>query len=79
MARETQDMYGYLVPQNYAQAVKIDEDNGNTKWQDCTMLEVLAISSYVQEHQWLLLLLFGAIFTQDAHLILVQQQVAISS
>ena len=42
------------------------------------MLEVLAMSSYVQEHQWLLLL-FGAIFTQDAHLILVQQQVAISS
>ena len=43
------------------------------------VLEVLAISSYVQEHQWLLLLLFGAIFTQDAQLILVQQQVAISS
>ena len=39
------------------------------------LLEVQAISSYVQ---WLLLL-FGAIFTQDAHLILVQQQVAISS
>ena len=43
------------------------------------VLEVLAMSSYVQEeHQWLLLL-FGVIFPQDAHLILVQQQVAISS
>ena len=40
-----------------------------------SVLEVLAMSSYVL---WLLLL-FGAIFPQDAHLILAQQQVAISS
>ena len=39
-------MYGYLVPQNYAQAVKIDEENGNTKWQDCTKLKLAQINEY---------------------------------
>ena len=39
-------MYGYLIPQNYAQAVQIDKDNNNTKWQDCTKLELNQIDKY---------------------------------
>jgi hypothetical protein len=27
-------MYGFQVPRDYEQAVSIDEDNKNTKWQD---------------------------------------------
>ena len=33
-------MYGYLVPRNHAQAVEIDERNGNTLWQDSEKLEL---------------------------------------
>jgi hypothetical protein len=29
-------MYGFQVPRDYEQAVSIDEDNKNTKWQDST-------------------------------------------
>ena len=39
-------MYGFLIPQNYAQAVQIDRDNKNTKWQDCTKLELNQINEY---------------------------------
>ena len=39
-------MYGFLVPQNYAEAVQIDKENGNTKWQDCTKLELDQIDEY---------------------------------
>jgi hypothetical protein len=39
-------MYGYLVPRNYDQAVQIDKDNGNTKWQDAIALELNQIDEY---------------------------------
>ena len=32
--------YGYQVPRNHAEAVFIDEKNGNTKWQDAEKLEI---------------------------------------
>ena len=39
-------MFGVLVPRNYQQAVEIDKENGNTKWQDCTSLELKQIDDY---------------------------------
>ncbi len=38
--------YGYEVPYNYAQAMKLDEKNGNTKWKDATNLEMQHILGY---------------------------------
>ena len=32
--------YGYQVPRNHAEAVFIDEKNGNTLWQDSEKLEI---------------------------------------
>jgi len=39
-------MYGILVPRNYEQALELDAENGNTKWQDCTSLELDQIDEY---------------------------------
>jgi hypothetical protein len=39
-------MYGYQVPRDYEQAVSIDEDNKNTKWQDSTEKEFREIDEY---------------------------------
>ena len=39
-------MYGFLIPQNYVQAVQIDRDNKNTKWRDCAKLELNQINEY---------------------------------
>ncbi|HSN23318.1 MAG TPA: reverse transcriptase domain-containing protein, partial [Methylomicrobium sp.] len=39
-------MYGYLVPRNYDQAVQLDKENGNTKWMDCTKLELIQVLGY---------------------------------
>lgn len=39
-------MYGYLVPRNHDQAVEIDKQNGNTKWQDSENLELTQILEY---------------------------------
>jgi hypothetical protein len=33
-------MYGYRIPQDYAEAVAFDLENGNTLWQDATKLEM---------------------------------------
>lgn len=33
-------MFGYQVPRNHQQAVEIDTENGNTKWQDSETLEI---------------------------------------
>ena len=33
-------MYGFQVPRNYNEALLLDKQNGNTKWQDCTALEM---------------------------------------
>ena len=39
-------MYGYEVPKDYAHAVRLDEQNKNTKWQDTTMLEIQQLDKY---------------------------------
>jgi hypothetical protein len=39
-------MYGYEVPKNYEHAVELDKRNGNTKWQDCTKLEMDQLHEY---------------------------------
>ena len=32
--------YGYEIPRNYANAKEINLENGNTKWQDATSVEM---------------------------------------
>ena len=39
-------MYGFLVPKTYEQAMEFDKANGNTKWRDCTDLELTQIDDY---------------------------------
>ena len=38
--------YGRQVPRNHAEAIMIDEKNGNTKWQDAERLEVNQLMEY---------------------------------
>ena len=38
--------YGYEVPKNYNQALKIDKLNTNTKWQEATHLELKVMDDY---------------------------------
>ena len=39
-------MYGFLVPKTYDQAMEFDKQNGNTKWRDCTDLELKQVDDY---------------------------------
>jgi hypothetical protein len=39
-------MYGYEIPRDYAHAKQLDQQNGNTKWQDCTRLEIQQLFEY---------------------------------
>src|SRR6476661_3733243 len=39
-------IYGYEVPRDFRHAVEIDEQNGNTKWQDATKLELASMEAY---------------------------------
>ena len=39
-------MYGYEVPRNYEDAVRIDQENGNTRWTDATSLEMKQLQDY---------------------------------
>ena len=39
-------MFGFQIPRNYAEALKLDEKNGNTRWQDCTKLELQQLQDY---------------------------------
>ena len=39
-------MFGYEVPRDYKHAVILDTQNGNTKWQDCTALEMQQLAEY---------------------------------
>lgn len=39
-------MYGYEVPRDCKHAKKINERNGNTKWTDCTSLEMDQLWQY---------------------------------
>ena len=38
--------FGYQVPRNYEETVKLDNENGNTKWQDAIDLELQQIHEY---------------------------------
>ena len=38
--------YGYKVPRNHDQAVAIDKEMGNTRWQDAEKLEMSQLHSY---------------------------------
>ena len=39
-------MYGYKVPNTFQQAQQLDKENGNTKWTECTKLELDQIDDY---------------------------------
>ena len=39
-------MYGFLVPRNHAQALDLDEKNGNHRWQESIDKELLEIDEY---------------------------------
>ena len=39
-------MFGFQVPRNYAEALVLDDKNGNTRWQDCTKLELQQLQDY---------------------------------
>ena len=39
-------MYGYQVPKDYKEALLLDEQNGNTRWADCTNLEMQQLQDY---------------------------------
>ena len=39
-------MLGLHIPRNYDEALKFDEQNGNTRWQDCTKLELQQLQDY---------------------------------
>ena len=39
-------MYGYQVPNDYKEALRFDEQNKNTKWQDSTAAELAQIDEY---------------------------------
>jgi hypothetical protein len=38
--------YGFEIPKNYAHAMRLDEQNKNTKWKDAVVLELLQINEY---------------------------------
>ena len=42
----TRYKYGYEVPKNYADAIRLDKEAGNTKWQDATKLEMEQLDEY---------------------------------
>ena len=39
-------MYGFEIPKDYADAIRLDRLHGNTKWQDCTKLEMDQLKEY---------------------------------
>ena len=39
-------MYGYEIPKNYADALRLDRLNGNTKWQDAIRAEMEQLAEY---------------------------------
>ena len=44
--------FGFLIPKDYKQALQLDEQNGNSKWNDATKLEMGQINEYMvfQDH-----------------------------
>jgi transposase InsO family protein len=39
-------MYGFEIPKDYNDALRLDRLHGNTKWQDCTKLEMDQLAEY---------------------------------
>ena len=39
-------MYGFQVPRDHNEALLLDKQNGNIKWQDCTALEMQHLKDY---------------------------------
>ena len=39
-------MFGFQIPRNYEEALELDRINGNTRWQDCTALEMQQLHDY---------------------------------
>jgi hypothetical protein len=39
-------MYGIEIPRDYQHALKLDARNGNTLWQECTVLELAKLKEY---------------------------------
>jgi hypothetical protein len=39
-------MYGFEIPRDYAHAIRLDSQNGSTKWQESTVLEMEQLASY---------------------------------
>ena len=39
-------MYGFVVPKNYAHAMKLDQECGNTKWKDAVDIEMTQLDEY---------------------------------
>ena len=39
-------MFEFQIPRNYAEALRLDEQNENTRWQDCTELELQELQEY---------------------------------
>ena len=39
-------MFGYRMPRDYEEAIKLDKMNSNAKWEDCTTLEMLQLDKY---------------------------------
>ncbi len=38
--------YGFEIPKDYEHAVELDRKNKNTRWQDCTNLELEQLNEY---------------------------------
>ena len=39
-------MFGFQIPINYEEALRLDENIGNTRWRDCTQLEIDQLNEY---------------------------------
>jgi hypothetical protein len=42
----TKYMFGYEIPRDYSDAIRLDNENKNTRWQDCTALEMKQLADY---------------------------------
>ena len=42
----TRYMFGFEIPRTYAEALRLDERNGNSRWKDCKQLELDQLNEY---------------------------------
>ena len=50
--RSQSDMFGYLIPRNYMEAMQFDSENKNSKWHDAIKLEMESMSEYKVFKKW---------------------------